>query len=169
MSVSTPPNLDPGTPRMSAPHLEATPPDFKLRDLDGREVHLADLYVMGPLVVVFCRCSDKCAEHLREFKKRNAALLEASATLVVVVEGEVAKVAHLAEKERLPYRVLADESGRVLETWGLKLTAGKDVAATFVIDKSGTIRFRALENERAPAARVLEWLRGHGGGGEAQG
>lgn len=129
---------------------------------------------MGPLVLVFFRgpSSPECVEHLRDYRRRTAALLEAGAMIVAVCAGDRAAAKRLSEEENLPYRVLVDEDGSVFAAWGLRAANGELRTATFVLDKAGMVRFRRVEtssSERTPSARVLEWLRGHGGGGEAQG
>jgi peroxiredoxin Q/BCP len=152
-----------------APQIEATPPDFTLKDLAGGEARLRDLVLLGPLVLIFCKSCEGCIEHLRAFKKRNVGLHEAGAWIVVIVEGTAAATRAFVEKENLPFRVLADEKGEVLAAWGLAESAAEN-ASTFVVDKGGVVRYRAVDGDDAqrPARKVLEWLRGHGAG-EAQG
>ncbi|MGZ3455215.1 MAG: peroxiredoxin family protein [Polyangiales bacterium] len=152
-----------------APQIAATPPDFTLNDLAGGEARLRDLVLLGPLVLIFCKSCEGCIEHLRAFKKRNVGLHEAGAWIVLIVQGKAAATKAFVEKERLPFRVLADELGEVLSAWGLG-DAAEHSAATFVVDKGTVVRFRAIGGEEGrPAHEVLEWLRGHGAGGQAQG
>jgi peroxiredoxin len=154
------------------PRLEETPPDFVLRSVDGHEVRLAELYPFGPLVLIFFRdaASVTCVRQLREFKKRLAALSEAGATLIGIACDQLVHIRDLVERERLPFRVLIDEGGDVLARWGLRDATGTTRTATFVVDKAGAVRFRAVERDevRTSAEQVLEFLVSHGGEGQAQ-
>ena len=102
------------------PGLHAIPPWFDLTDVEGRSVSLADLIPMGPLVLVFFRgpSSLECVEHLRDYRRRHAALYEAGAMLVAICRGDVEAARVLHETEQLPFRVLVDD-GAVFSTWGL--------------------------------------------------
>lgn len=174
MSVSLPPpeTTRAAVPSARPPEIDASPPDFSLCDTEGTRVHLAELYVLGPLVLVFFRNSESraCVEQLREYKKRNAALLEAGATVVAISCDDRIGTRELVARERLPFRVLVDDEGYVLERWGLRDSTGRSRTATFVVDRSGTVRWRAIDRDasRTPAAHVLDWLNGHGGEGQAQ-
>jgi len=162
-------------PRVSTPaEVDARPPDFTLADTRGRSAHLADLVLLGPLVLIFFRGSDsdRCVEQLRDYKKRVAALCEANATIIAISADDREKTTALVERENLPFRVLVDEGGEVVKAWGLRTATG-DKTATFIIGKAGTVCFRVIDRdrdvERVPSARVLEWLRVNGGQGQAQG
>jgi len=156
----------------AAPEVGAPPPDFTLPDLEGSPVHLADLHPLGPIVLFFFRNagSDGCVEQLREYKKRNAGLYESGATLLAVCSDEPSTVRAMMERENFPFRVLLDQGERVFNAWGLAESTGERRTATFVIDKSGRVVWRAIDRdaERTPAARVMDWLRGHGAAGQAQ-
>jgi thioredoxin-dependent peroxiredoxin len=153
------------------PEVGCSPPDFTLADLNGREVRLQELYPLAPVVIFFFRgaASDACVGQLREYKKRNIALYESGATLIAVCSDDAQTAAALVERENLPFRVLLDEDEEVLGAWGLRESTGERRTATFVVDKSGCVVWRAIdrEAERVPAAQVLEWVRGHAVG-EAQ-
>jgi peroxiredoxin len=154
------------------PEVGATPPDFTLPDLEGREVHLADLIPLAPLVIFFFRGADSpaCVEQLREYKKRNVGLYEAGATLLAVCSDDAATVRAMTEREKFPFRVLLDKGEKVVAAWGLRESTGDRRTATFVISKAGTVIWRAVDSdaERTPAARVLDWFKAHGAAGQAQ-
>lgn len=156
----------------ATPEVGTTPPDFTLPDLDGSPVRLADLFPLGPIVLFFFRGagSDGCVEQLREYKKRNAGLYESGATLLAVCSDDQATVRAMMDREKFPFRVLLDNGEKVLTEWGLRDSTGERRTATFVIDKAGSIVWRAIDRdaERTPAARVMDWLRGHGAAGQAQ-
>jgi peroxiredoxin len=160
-------------PASAPPEVGQTPPDFTLRDLDGKTVHLAELFPLAPLVLIFFRGagSTACVEQLREYKKRNVGLYESGATLIAICSDDAATARTMVERENLPFRVLLDEGEKVLTAWGLRDSTGERRCATFVIDKSGSVVWRAIDRdaERTPAARVLEWMRGSAGSvGQAQ-
>jgi len=150
------------------PEVGSTPPDFTLTDLEGKAVHLAELVPQAPLVVFFFRGagSAACVEQLREYKKRNVALYESGATLLAVCSDDQATIRAMKDREKLPFRVLLDNDAKVHDAWGLAESKGERRTATFVIDKTGSVVWRAVDRdaERTPAARVLEWLRGRGAG-----
>lgn len=154
------------------PAVGVTPPPFALTDLDGNCLELRELVLLGPVVLVFFRAagSPACVEQLRDYKLRYAGLYEAGATLIAICSGDRATALALVERERLPFPVLVDEDGSVLDRWGLEGAEGVTRTATFVLDKSGTVRFRAVDEDdgRTPSARVLDWVGGHGGQGQAQ-
>jgi peroxiredoxin len=156
----------------TTPEVGATPPDFTLLDLDGKAVHLAELVPLAPLVVFFFggAASEECVEQLREYKKRNVGLYESGATLLGVCTDDRETVRAMMEREKFPFRILLDKDEQVVRAWGLTDETNARRTSTFVIDKANTVVFRAIDGDaaRTPAARVLDWLRGHGGAGQAQ-
>jgi mycoredoxin-dependent peroxiredoxin len=153
-----------GTP----PDVGQTAPDFTLADVHGEKVHLAELFPLAPLVLIFFRGagSSACVDQLREYKKRNVGLYEAGATVIAICSDDATTARTMVDAENLPFRVLLDDGGKVLGAWGLVGSTGERRTATFVIDKAGCVRWRAIDKdaERTPAARVLDFMRGQNSG-----
>lgn len=149
--------------RNRSPGLGERARDFTLKDLDGRAVHLAELYPLAPLVLIFFRgaASAECVEQLREYKRRNVGLYESGALIHAICSDDHKTARAMVDQEKLPFRVLLDEKGKVAKEWGVD-----SLTATFVIDKSGSVRFAAIDegDARTPAARVLEFMRGQTAG-----
>lgn len=153
---------------VAPPEVGQSAPDFTLIDLDGRECHLSAMFPLAPLILIFFRGakSAACVEQLREYKKRNAGLYESGASLMAICTDDPAIIKEMVRKERLPFRIALDHGARVLTAWGLQASTGERRTATFVIDKAGCVRWRAIDRdaERTPAARVLEFMKGHNTG-----
>lgn len=155
------------TASSEVPGIGDAAPDFTLHDLDGKEAHLAALFPLAPLVLIFFRGADspECVEQLREYKKRNVGLYESGATILAICSDSQAVIRAMVAREKLPFRVLIDENEKVLSAWGLRDATGARTA-TFVVDKGGSVRFGAMDERsgRMPAARVLEFMRGQNAG-----
>lgn len=150
------------------PDVGQSAPDFTLTDVNGEKVHLAELLPLAPLVLIFFRGagSSACVDQLREYKKRNVGLYEAGATVMAICSDDAATAKAMVAAENLPFRVLLDEGAKVLTAWGLGGSTGERRTATFVLDKAGCVRWRAIDKdaERTPAARVLDFMRGQNSG-----
>jgi peroxiredoxin len=145
---------------MKVPEIGQTAPDFRLKDLSGAEVALSAVLPLAPLVLIFFRgaSSEQCVAQLREYKKRNVGLYESGATILAICSDDADTAKALVDREKLPFRVLLDADEKVARAWGLH-----GIVATFVIDKAGCVRFRATD-ERTPAAKVLDFMRGQNAG-----
>jgi len=163
-------------------------PDFTLRNATGDKVSLADLLEDGPVVLTWYRGGwcPYCNLALAAFQRELPAIRKAGATLVALTPELPDKSLDTKRKSELEFEVLTDRNHRVAERYGIvfELTpevrklykdffdltefngkeAGDDrlpLAATYVIDTDGTIRWAFLDadyRKRAEPADVVEFL-----------
>ncbi len=158
-------------------------PDFTLRDLEGRDVMLSELLKGGPVVLTWYRggwcpyCNitlRSYQQHLDEFRARGGQL--------VALSPEVYSHAVTTAKEQdLGFAVLHDEGSKVAEQYGIAFTLPAEVAeayekgfglsdyngdtsarlplaATYVIDQGGVIRWAFVSadyRQRAEPADII--------------
>lgn len=153
-------------------------PMFELPDAFGRVVGLAELLDQGPAIVSFYRGAwcPFCNLELRALERELDAAAAAGATLVAISPAKPDVSAEVIEDLGLTYPVLSDHDNAVAKQFGLVyemekgLVAyyreiGRDVAAmndserwelpvpaTYVIDRSGVIRYAFVDlNHRVRA------------------
>jgi len=152
-------------------------PPFTLKDASGKPWSLEALRASGPVVLFFYPRDESpiCTREVCAFRDSHQDFDQAGATVVgISSDGEAAHEA-FARKQRLSYLLLSDPGRKVRQAYGIPKTLGVlDGRATFVVDRSGTVRMaysaplvaeghtrRALEAVRAirgapgptPAAR----------------
>lgn len=164
----------------------ATAPPFELPDALGAEVQLTELLTAGPVALTFYRGGwcPYCNLELRAYAERRP-VFDAAGVQVVAISPQTPD-ASLAQIERddLPFTVLSDVGNHVASAFGIVhvvpaeleavyIASGHDLAgangqlggaislplpATFVIDRSGVIRFAAVSadyKDRADPDDVL--------------
>lgn len=121
-------------------------PAFELPDQDGRPFRLADALGHGPVVVFFYPKDETtgCTREACAFRDEHEDFVAAGATVIGISSDDVASHARFAGKHHLPYRLLADEGGRVrtafgVPRWGFGLVDGR---VTYVLDAGGVVRHR---------------------------
>lgn len=96
-------------------------PDLELRDMDGAPRRLAELWPLGPTLLLFLRqfgCSclaerwDLLREEIPEFEA-------AGAQVVAVGQGEPERTAAMAQRRGYPFPVLSDPERRAYRAYGL--------------------------------------------------
>jgi peroxiredoxin len=166
-------------PAATQPHIPAVAeraPDFELWALDDKPVRLAELTKSGPVVLVVLRgwvgyqCP-VCTKQVGDFIAHAKEFQDAGVQVVLVYPGpggvgELKKRAdEFATGKTLPphFRLVLDPQLKFTEAWGLRWRAKGETAypSTFVIDKSGTVRFAKTSRshgDRASAKQVLAAL-----------
>lgn len=153
-----------------APSLQedAPAPDFEALTQDGRPFRLRDC--RGRWVVLYFYPRDHtpgCTREACEFRDAHAQFQNQGAVVIGVSTDTVASHARFAERQRLPFMLLADPERSVVRqygVWGQKRFMGRTVQGTlrttFLIDPEGRIR-RIWHRVRPAghAAEVLEALR----------
>jgi thioredoxin-dependent peroxiredoxin len=135
-----------------APDAGAKAPDFSLPDGEGKNVSLKDFKGKN-LVIYFYPKDDTpgCTKEACDFRDNLARLKKAGAAVVGVSRDQVKSHAKFAAKYDLPFPLLSDVEGGMLEAYGVwqkKSFMGKSfmgiVRTTFLVDGNGVVR-RAWE------------------------
>ncbi|MBB5520172.1 peroxiredoxin [Amphiplicatus metriothermophilus] len=143
----------------------AKAPPFKLPTDDGGEIALKDC--AGKKLVLYFYPKDDtsgCTKEALDFSERIKAFEKAGAIVVGVSKDSVARHEKFKEKHGLKVALASDESGRMLDAYGVwveKSMYGRKYMgierATFLIDGKGVIR-RIWRKVKVPghAEEVLE-------------
>ncbi len=123
-----------GTPLFAqTPDMDA--PGFTLPDLAGKKFTLADHKGKPVLIIFSTTWCPYCRTEIPRFKEIYNTYAKNGLVVVNVDSQEPRdKVAKFAEKYKLPYRVLIDESGDVAESYGIR-----GVPSLVLIDGKGKI------------------------------
>jgi len=116
----------------------AAAPDFTLRDLDGRQVHLSDYAGKVVLIDFWATWCTPCAAELPSLQKLYEDNKDAGFVILgVSMDGpeSVAQVSLFARRYNLSFPVLLDEETRVVSIYNPKRVA----PMTVLIDKRGLI------------------------------
>jgi peroxiredoxin len=161
-------------------------PDFTLPDATGEQVSLSTLLEKGPVVLVWYRGGwcPYCNMHLRAMQEALDAFGDHGATMVAVSPELPGRSLRTVGKNELAFPVLTDAGNRVAREYGLVFTLtdavaeryresfdmtawyGNDanelpLAATYVIDRGGVVRYAFLDADyrnRAEPGDVLDAL-----------
>jgi peroxiredoxin len=167
-----------------------TAPDFTLSDALGQQVALAELRAQGPVVVTFYRGEwcPYCNLQLRALQQALPEITAKGATLVAISPQAPDHGLTMTEKNELAFPVLSDLDQSVSESYKVRfdLTGELEdlqvnlfqndpavhnadgrrslpVPSTFVIDRTGTVRFASVDADwrvRAEPADVIAALEG---------
>ena len=158
---------------MEPPAVGSKATDFSLTSLDGKSIRLSEELQHGPVVLVLLRGwpGYQCPFCVRQYGDfiRNRAALEASGARVLWVypaQSDVQKHAEefVAGLEVPPnFRLMIDPDYTFTRTYELRWEGEGETTypSTFVIDRSGTIRYALISKThggRAPASDVLTAL-----------
>ena len=136
-------------------------PDFTLQNQDGRECSLSDF--KGKKVILYFYSKDMtsgCTKQACGFAELYPMFLEKNAVVIGVSKDTVLSHKKFAEKNSLPFILLADPEKEVIQTydvWKEKMMYGKPtmgvVRTTYLIDEKGIItkaltKVKATENPR---------------------
>jgi peroxiredoxin Q/BCP len=163
------------TPSASRPAVGSQAPNFKLKTAAGEPVELAVMKNKGPVVLLMLRgfpgyqCP-YCTAQVGEFLGRIKAFQTAGVNIIAVYpgpsEGLVEHAQDFVRGKTLPsnFYLVLDPDYSFTNMYGLRWDAPQETAypATFVIDKSGTVRFAKISSshgDRAGADSVLEAIR----------
>jgi peroxiredoxin len=156
------------------PRIGDKAPEFRLNDLEGKSVSLADELNHGPTVVVVLRgypgyqcpiCTKQFGELMGDAKK----FAEAMATVVFVYPGPAADLDKHAREfvrdKKIPasFRFVTDPDFKFVKRYNLRWNAPHETAypAGFVVDKQGVIQFAKVNHshgDRASSEELLDAL-----------
>ena len=113
-------------------------PDFKLKDLKGKTVHLADVYKKGPVLITFWSTWCKnCPEEMKHFQRYYDKYKDQGLTVLAVAIDDsktVAKVKPWVVGRRFTYPVLYDTNHDVKLRYHVR-----PVPHSFIVDTQGKI------------------------------
>lgn len=113
--------------------------NFTLQDKDGNSISLSDF--RGQKVVVYFYPKDDtpgCTKQACAFRDAYAGFIERKITVIGISKDSTLSHQKFAEKHSLPFLLLADPDGTVIDDFGVKGAFGA-VRATFVISRQGVI------------------------------
>ena len=144
-------------------------PEFTLPDKDGNEKSLSDF--RGKKVVLYFYSKDNtsgCTRQAQAFAALYDEFKEVGAEVIGISKDSVASHARFAEKNSLPFVLLADPERKAIEAYGVwqekklygKVSMGV-VRTTFIIDENGVIlKIMPKVKPDANAADALDFLKG---------
>ena len=139
-----------GTP-VFAQNVDMDAPGFTLPDLSGKKFTLADHKGKPVLIIFSTTWCPYCRTEIPRFKEIYNTYTKKGVVVVNVDSQEPRdKVAKFAEKYKLPYRVLIDESGDVAESYGIR-----GVPSLMLIDGKGKIVCIQCRSLDASLKRIL--------------
>lgn len=148
--------------RSKSPSVGEKAVDFSLKTLDGKTVALAELVKSGPVVIIELRgwvgyqCP-VCTKQVGEMISNSKAILATGAHVVLIYPGPADQLKAHAEEfisgKGLPegYSFVLDPGMGFVSSAGLRWEKAGETAfpATFVIDKSGIVRFVKVSETHA--------------------
>lgn len=169
--------------------------DFDLPLANGSQLRLNELLSVGPVVLVFYRGGwcPYCNRHLAALQKSLEEIQSLDAQLVAITPELPEKALATQEKGRLAFPIVSDEGNKVAREYGLVFRISDKVipyydgffdieeyngdrsyelplAATYVIDAGGVIRYAFLDADykaRAEPKEILATLQRLKSGGRA--
>lgn len=140
-----------------------TIPSFSLKDQNDSLFNIAD-YIGKKILVVYFYPKDEssvCTKEACSFRDSYSDFTNAGALVVGINSGPVESHRHFQLNHQLPFTLLSDPGNKVLKLFGVKskfLMSGRE---TFVIDKTGKIRFTydSFTNGPAHEAEALKFIK----------
>jgi peroxiredoxin len=164
-----------GSAVAETPDVGAKAPDFTLSTPEGQPVRLSEQFAKGKVVLIVLRgypgyqCP-YCQRQAHDFQTNATRFAESGAQVVLVYPGPPANLGNhakefQAKQGELPanFHLVIDPDYKFTNQYGLRWDAPDETAypSTFVIDRTGVIRYRKISNEhggRTTAEDVLAAL-----------
>ncbi|WP_101772381.1 thioredoxin-dependent thiol peroxidase [Peptostreptococcus faecalis] len=137
--------------------------DFKLEDKDGNLVSLSDF--KGKKVILYFYPKDNtpgCTKQACNFRDNYPQIMEKNAVVLGISKDSIKKHSNFTEKYELPFTLLSDPDGKVIEEYGVwkeKKMYGKTFMGinrtTFLIDENGVI-IDKIDGKRMKASTNAE-------------
>jgi peroxiredoxin Q/BCP len=138
-------------------------PAFILRDQNDSLFNVQDHIGKNILVIYFYPKDESsvCTREACAFRDGYAEFSKAGALVVGINSGSVASHKHFQENHQLPFTLLSDPGNRVLNLFGVRNWFMISGRKTFVVDKSGKIRFTydSFTNGPKHEAEALKMVR----------
>ncbi|PSS02055.1 Peroxiredoxin Q like [Actinidia chinensis var. chinensis] len=139
----------------------AAPPNFTLKDQEGRNVNLSKF--KGKPVVVYFYPADEtpgCTKQACAFRDSYEKFKKAGAEVVGISGDDASSHKAFAKKYRLPFTLLSDEGNKVRKEWGVPsdLFGTLPGRQTYVLDKNGVVQL-IYNNQFQPEKHIDETLK----------
>lgn len=139
-------------------------PPFTLPSTQGKEVKLWDYKMRKNLVILFYHgdgCS-RCKEKLKMFAEHYGELVKSESEILAISADDLEGTRALSAELRLPYPLLSDPEGRVIEkyTYWRKDTKAA-LPSVFVTDRYGALYYQFIADETTglpDLEEILSWL-----------
>jgi len=118
-------------------------PDFTLPKQDGKPVSLRDLLEKRTVVLYFYPKDETpgCTAEACSFRDSYEDFTQAGAEVVGISSQSASSHHSFAQKNRLPFTLVADEEGKVRKLYGVPKSLGVlPGRVTYVIDRKGVVR-----------------------------
>ncbi|OAY76432.1 Peroxiredoxin Q, chloroplastic, partial [Ananas comosus] len=137
------------------------PPNFTLKDQDGKTVSLSKF--KGKPVVVYFYPADEtpgCTKEACAFRDSYEKFKKAGAEVVGISGDDPSSHKAFATKYRLPFTLLSDEGNKVRKGWGVPsdLFGTLPGRQTYVLDRNGVVQL-VYNNQFQPEKHVEETLK----------
>ncbi|MGD1059882.1 MAG: peroxiredoxin [Methanomassiliicoccales archaeon] len=135
-------------------------PVFQLPDSDGKPFDMANVLGKTALVLYFYPKSftSGCTLEAKEFRDMHEEFQKEGAVVIGVSGDDVETQKRFKEEHQLPFTLLSDDGDKIRDLYGAYGLAHTPGRVTFVVDKSGTVRF-VLSSQLEPRKHVHEGLR----------
>ncbi len=131
--------------------LSDTGPAFTLNDLQGQKFSLSETKGKPVMLIFSTTWCPYCIEEIPHLKKIfNDYASRGVVILNIDVKESREKVARFAEKHRLPYRVLLDETTDVAQSYGVR-----GVPTLVLLDQAGTVVCRECSSVEPQLDQLL--------------
>ncbi len=138
-------------------------PLFTLKDQNDSVFNISD-YIGKKILVIYFYPKDEssvCTKEACSFRDAYSDFTNAGCMVVGINGGTVESHKHFQLRDQLPFTLLSDPGNQVLKLFGVKskfMISGRE---TFVIDKSGKIRFTydSFTNGPAHEAAALKFIK----------
>jgi peroxiredoxin Q/BCP len=138
-------------------------PLFTLKDQNDSVFNISDYIGKKTLVIYFYPKDESsvCTKEACSFRDAYSDFTNAGCMVVGINGGTVESHKHFQLRDQLPFTLLSDPGNQVLKLFGVKskfMISGRE---TFVIDKSGKIRFTydSFTNGPAHEAEALKFIK----------
>lgn len=143
-------------------------PDFRARDVRGREISLAGYRGRNNLVLFFYRNSQcqTCREELSDLADKYTLISGQDGEVIAISNDGIDAAKNMAVDLHLPYPVISDPDGGIIRRYGAyDDDTGTAFPTMLLVDKNGVVRDRKkIEglNDLAPAVEVVHKLKDMG-------
>ena len=143
------------TKRNSLIPINEDAPDFTLPASDGGSVTLSSFRGKSSVVLVFYPGDNTpiCRSQLCEIRDEWSFLLKKDLVAYGVNPASLESHAEFAKKNHLPFPLLTDAKGEVIENYGCSFFFGIMLRTVYVIDKAGKVAF--AQRGKPSVAKIL--------------